>query len=111
MLTRQLNSPDLDGFIGETALFLGLEVHHPPFDIVDAIGSTVELRVSSQRGHQWCDACAGESEYIVGGEGDEVCDASEVEVEEGPSRPAFLGEEEGAAAAQQPSQSHCSFLI
>lgn len=56
MLTRQLNSPDLDGFVGKTAFFLCLEMYHPPFDIVVVVVVAIELGVPSQRGHESCDA-------------------------------------------------------
>jgi hypothetical protein len=49
MLTRQFNSPDLDRLVPESALFLGLQMHHPTFwTVIPLIGS---FRVD-WRGHR-----------------------------------------------------------
>lgn len=93
MLTRQLDGPDLDRFIGKTAFLLGLEVHHAPLDADTVVAILVVLGVSSQRGHECCGGGTGESKGVGGGECKEVCDAGEVEAEEGPWRSTSFCEE------------------
>lgn len=102
MLTRQLNSPDLDSFVGKAAFLLGLEVHHAPVDVVVGGAVAAEFGVFSQRGHECCGAVAEELQCVVCGVFEEVCEVCE----EGPS---FRGEERQPQQPQQPA--HCSFCF
>lgn len=109
MLTRQLNSPDLDGFIGKAAFFLGLEMHHAPLDVDIAVVVAVEFRVSSQRCHECCGAGAEELKCVVGVVCEQVQDAGEAEVEEGPLCSSFPFCEKGTQPEPEPA--HCSFCL